>query len=359
MSKANTLEMRQTVGIDLGDRYSHYEVVNAAGETTAQGRFRTTSKDLEKNFGAYDPARIVIEIGTHAHWVKDVLERLGHEVIVANARKVELIWRNHRKSDDADPGLLARLGRSDPKLLSPVTLRDGEVQNDLTVIRARENLVAARTQLINGARGLVKSRGGKLPSCSADCFHKKAAAEVPEALKLALDPMLGMIGQLTAQIRGYDKQIEVLSGTKYPVTGLLREVKGVGPITSLVYVLVLANPRRFRKGRTVGAYVGLVPRRDQSGERDPELRITKTGNSLLRRLLVQSAQYILGPFGEDSDLRRYGLEIAGRGGKKAKKRAVVAVARKLAVLLHRLWITGEVYEPLRNAKPTATALTTH
>jgi transposase len=129
----------------------------------------------------------------------------------------------------------------------------------------------------------------------------------------------------------------------------LRQVEGVGPLTALTFVLTLEDPYRFEKSRSVGAYLGLVPASDKSGDRDPQRRISKEGDEMLRKLLVGSAHYILGPFGGDSDLRRHGEKIASRGAKNAKKRAAVAVARKLAVLLHRLWVTGEVYDPLYNA----------
>ena len=135
----------------------------------------------------------------------------------------------------------------------------------------------------------------------------------------------------------------------YPETDLLRQVEGVGALTALAFVLTLENPERFAKSRSVGAYLGLEPAQDQSGDRDPQRHISKEGDEMLRKLLVGSAHYILGPFGSDSDLRRHGEKIASRGGKNAKKRAAVAVARKLSVLLQRLWVTGEVYEPLRNA----------
>lgn len=126
---------------------------------------------------------------------------------------------------------------------------------------------------------------------------------------------------------------------------------GVGPVTALTYVLTIDDPARFRKSRAVGSYLGLACRRSQSGDKDPELRITKAGDPALRFLLVQAAHYILGPFGPDTDLKRWGLALATRGRKNARKRAVVAVARKLGVLLHRLWVTGTVYEPLRNSEP--------
>jgi transposase len=159
-------------------------------------------------------------------------------------------------------------------------------------------------------------------------------------------PLVQLAEGLSACIQGYDRRIEELASEKYGPTKLLRQVKGVGPITALAYVLTLEKPERFPKSRDVGPYLGLVPKQEDSGESQPQLGISKAGDRMLRKLLVGSAQYILGPFGPDTDLRRYGLRLCERGGKNAKKRAAVAVARKLAVLLHRLWVSGEVYEPL-------------
>ncbi len=157
-----------------------------------------------------------------------------------------------------------------------------------------------------------------------------------------------MIENMSLQIRRYDDQIKRLGEKKYTQTKLLRQVKGVGPVTSLAFVLTLADPYRFEHSRDVGPYLGLVPLQDESGDSKPQLRITKAGDCYLRRLLVTSAQYILGPFGSDCDLRRKGLDLCARGGKNARKRAVVAIARRLAVLLHKLWVSGEVYESVRD-----------
>ena len=266
-------------------------------------------------------------------------------MIVADARKLRLIYENLRKGDRADAEYLARLARLDPKLLSPVYHRGKQAQAHLAVLRSRDILVRTRTMLINHVRGMVKSTGARLPSCSAPSFHKKSLEFIPDELLPALMLILDQIASLTQQIYAYDHQIEKLCVESYPETELMRPVSGVGPITALAYALTLEDPHRFRKSREVGPCIGLVPKRDQSGERDPQLCITKTGNTFLRRLLVTSAQYILGPFSQDCDLRRWGLKLAQRGGMNAKKRAVVAVARKLAVLLHHLWVTGEIYEP--------------
>jgi transposase len=218
----------------------------------------------------------------------------------------------------------------------------------MAMIRSRQALVGCRTQLVNHVRGAVKSFGPRLPKCPARSFHKRAAAHIPEALQPALGPVLEQIGSLTQRIRDYERQLEKVSEEHYPETGLLRQVEGVGPLTALTFVLTIEDPYRFEKSRSVGAYLGLVPARDQSGDRDPQKRISKEGDEMLRKLLVSGAHYVLGPFGSDSDLRRHGQKIASRGGKNAKKLAAVAVARKLSVLLHSLWVSGEVYEPLRN-----------
>ncbi|MDP9474147.1 MAG: transposase [Actinomycetota bacterium] len=166
--------------------------------------------------------------------------------------------------------------------------------------------------------------------------------------------MVATIASLTEKIGDYGRRIEELATERYPESELLRQVQGVGALTALTFVLTLEDPQKFGRSRAVGAYLGLAPGNDQSGDSAPQRRISREGDEMLRRLLVGSAQHILGPFGPDSDLRRHGEKIARRGGKNAKKRAVVAVARKLAVLLHRLWSSGEVYEPLYNAHRSGT-----
>jgi transposase len=262
---------------------------------------------------------------------------------------VEAIHKNRRKNDKVDARTLARLVRADPELLYPIQHRGDQARQDLVLLRAREGLVAARTKLINCVRGQVKSVGGRLPSCSAESFHYTVTDKLPDSVKDALLPLVLQIGEMSKGIRAFDAEVVRMSNQKYPETERLQQVRGVGPITSLTYVLTLEKPERFEKSRDVGSYLGLVPRQDESGETSKQLRITKTGDKMLRQLLVSSGQYILGPFGEDCDLQQFGLKLAERGGKNAKKRAVVAVARKLAVLLHRLWLTGEEYEPLHNA----------
>lgn len=344
---------RMTAGLDLGDRYSYLCLIDTqSGEVVEEGRLRTTPETFERRFGSEQPLHIAIEAGTHSPWVSRLLEECSHEVLVANSRKVRLIYGGKHKTDRLDAENLARLARLDPKLLYPLQHRGEAAQMHLAIIRSREALVGVRTQLVNHVRGAVKAFGARLPKCSARSFHKKVAECLPKELLPALEPLLETIEDLSARIQRYDRKLEQIATELYPETELLREVPGVGPLTALTFVLTLEDPYRFHKSRAVGAYLGLVPGTDQSGESNPQKRISKQGDEMLRRLLVGGAQYILGPFAPDSDLRRHGEKIAERGGKNAKKRAVVAVARKLSVLLHRLWITAEHYEPLYNTRRT-------
>lgn len=347
---------RLAIGVDLGDRYSEICVLDEVGEVESQTRTRTTPEGLRQYFSALEPVRVAIETGTHSGWVSRLLTDCGHDVTVANARELRKIHQSDRKNDRADAQILARMVRFDPRLLSPIRHRTAELQADLALVRARDALITTRAKFTNTARGLVKAMGGRLPQCSTASFVRRVREHVPLELEAAVLPLIRMVEVLSEQIRAYDEQIARLTQERYPHTALLQQVAGVGALTSLAFVLTLADKDRFASSRDVGPYLGLVPRQDDSGERSPQLPITKAGNGYMRRVLVGSAQYILGPFGPDTDLRRYALRLSGRGGKNAKKRAIVAVARKLAVLLHRLWVTGEVYEPLRNAKLQATRI---
>ena len=318
-----------TAGLDIGDRYSYLCLIDTdSGEIMEEGRLRTSPETFKRRFASErPPMRIAIEAGTHSPWVSRVLEECGHEVLVAIPRKLRLIYSNKRKTDEIDAENLARLARVDPRLLYPLKHRGEGFQAHLAIIRSRQALVDCRTQLVNHVRGAVKSFGHRLPKCPARSFHKRASEHIPEALWVALGPILEQIGSLTQRIRDYERELETISKEHYPETELLRQVVGIGPLTALTFVLTLEDPYRFERSRSVGAYLGLVPASDRSGERDPQKRISKEGDQMLRKLLVGSAHYILGPFGSDSDLRRHGQKIASRGGKNSKKRAVVAVAR--------------------------------
>src|ERR1700719_3456731 len=341
-------EQQLTIGLDLGDRTSHYCILNEAGEVILESKLPTTPKGIEEVFSRIARSRIALETGTHSPWVSRQLTQLGHEAIVAHARNVRLIGESSRKDDQLDARTLARLARIDPGLLSPVRHRSAQAQIHLTVIRARAALVSTRTALVNAARGLTKSYGQRLNKCGTEQMNRDSSKGLSQELREALDPLLREIESLNERIAEYNGRIEQIAKEVHPEVAQLKQVKGVGTLIALTYVLTLDDPRRFRHSRDVGCFLGLRPGRRNSGQSEPQLHISKEGDRYLRTLMVQGAHYILGPFGQDSDLRRWGLKLAERGGKNAKKRAVVAVARKLAVLLHKLWVSGEVYEPLRN-----------
>ncbi|MBV8895858.1 MAG: IS110 family transposase [Acidobacteriaceae bacterium] len=339
-----------TIGLDLGDKSTRCCALDQSGEMVFERSVATTKKGMGQTFGALQRCRIALEVGTHSPWVSRLLKTLGHEVIVANARQVKLISQSTRKDDKLDAQTLARLARIDPELLRPIRHRSEQAQLDLTQIRVRATLVEARTSLVNAARGLAKPMGERLPKCDAGNLTVERLESLPAPLAAVLKPLLEEVESLTEKIHACDEQIEQIARTKYPETELLRQVSGVGPLIALTFVLTVEDPARFANSREAGCYAGLRPKRRDSGERQPELGITKEGDVYLRKLLVQGAHCILSQRAPDTDLKRWGSRLAARGGKNAKKRALVAVARKLAVLLHRLWVTGAGYEPLRNSQ---------
>ena len=348
---AQPMPANLTVGLELSDTHAHYCVVNAHGQVLRTGHARTTATALEHTLTPWPGSRVVLEVGTHSPWVSRLLTRLGHEVLVANARQLRLIYASHRKSDRVEAEALARLGRLDPVLLHPIHHRSAQAQADLAQLRARDCLVRTRTELINHVRGAVKAVGERLPASSAPAFAAKVQAYLPSELAAALTPVLTLIRAVTDQIRTQDRALDALARTRYPEARHLRQVAGIGPLIALCYLLrahargPAALPLEPRGGRGPRP----LPAAGWFGDSAAAAAHHQRGDAMLRRLLVSGAQYILGPFGPDCDLRRWGLALAERGAGNARKRAVVAVARKLAALLHRLWVTGSVYQPLRTA----------
>jgi transposase len=341
-------KQRMTIGLDLGDRNSRYCILDEAGEVVSEDQLPTNKTGLNSLFGKMASSRVAMEVGTHSPWVSRHIASLGHEVIIANPHKVKLITQSVRKNDRIDARQLARLARVDPKLLSPIRHRGEAAQADLAVIRARAGLVEARTQLINCARGTAKPIGERLKPCDADQVKEALAEGLSAAVRMAIEPLLKTVEAISQQLAVYDEKIEEIA-KRYPEVKLLTQVYGVGTLIGLTYILTIEDAQRFEHSRDVGAFLGMQPKQRDSGNSQPQLGISKTGDRLLRSLLVQGAHCILRKGAPDSDLRS--------GGKNAKRRIIVAVARKLAVLLHRLWVTGEVYEPLYNRKAMQKAKT--
>src|ERR1044072_6109043 len=335
---------RLTIGLDLGDRSSHYCVLDESGRIVTESKTATSPKAMEAVFGGMTRSGSALPIWMHSPWVSRLLSQHGHEVIVAHARNVRVIGESRKKDDRLDAQTLARLARIDPELLCPVKHRSAKAQADLRLIRARAGLVRARTALVNTARGLAKSYGQWLRGCNVRNMNPEKAEALSPELQVALQPLLAGIEAVSEQIGEYNERIEKLAQESYPEVKLLKQVKGVGTLIALTFLLTLEDQHRFSKSRDVVCYLGLQPGRRNSGQSEPQMHISKEGDPYLRTLLVQGAQHILGPFGVDCDLRRWGLKLAERGGKSGKKRAIIATARKLAVLLHHLWVSGEVYD---------------
>ena len=328
MSNGSKERTKMTAGLDLGDRYSHICLLDTeSGELVEESRLRTTPEAFGRRFGSDARLTLALEVGTHSPWVSRLLSDCGHEVLVANPRRTRLIYGEGRKSDRLDAEKLARLARADPELLYPIEHRGEASQAHLALIHSREALIRGRTQLINHVRGTVKSFGTRLPGCSARSFHKKVSGKMPSELAEGLEPIVETIASLTERIRDYDRRIEVLATEQYPETELLRQVQGVGTLSSLTFVLTLEDPQRFSRIRAVGAYLGLVPGKDQSGEKD-----TQKGISRDLRGRRQDAQGHVGeqrplhpgpflpglgpqaPRPEDRRTRRQECQEAGRSG---------------------------------------------
>ena len=343
-------DITRVVGMDVSDRHSHICILSMEGDVEEESRIATTPDVLGRRFSEMGCVRVALEVGTHSPWIGRLLEELGHEVILANPRKLRSIYESDDKSDRVDAQMIARIARLDPGLFYPVQIRSEERHEVLSVIRSRRVLVETRTKLVNHVRGVCKSFGVRLPKCDAGCFHRSVSGLIPDNLRPSLDPVMSQLGGLEVSIKECDRLIAAKS---LEVEGVktIASIKGVGDLTALTFVMTLGDSGRFVKSREVGSYLGLRPRRDQSGEVDRQLRVTRAGDVYLRSLLIGCANYILGPLAPDSALRRWGLSIADRGGKNAKKRALVAVARKLSVIMHHLWVTGQIYRPFPERKP--------
>ena len=348
MSQSTPHTFPLTIGIDLGARNSAYCVQTPDREIATEGTLEINRDELGTLLEQHPGARIVIEASGPSRWVRDFAQELGHEVLVANPREFRVIAESHKKTDRNDARVLARFGQVFPELLHPVQLRGVETQLVRNMLTSRDLCVAQRTKHINLVRALVRNLGHSLPSGSAAAFHRTMKPLIPEELRPLTDPHFHLLEVLSDSISGYDRKLENYAKKVFSEAGILRQVTGVGLITALAFVVTIEDPARFARSRDVGAYAGLVPKARSSGGKTPELSVSKRGDKIMRRLLVGAAAYIVRSSSPDCDLKRYGERLQGRGGQAARGKARIAVARKLAVLLHQLWITGEVYDPDRN-----------
>ncbi len=334
-----------TIGLDLGDLESSYCVLGGERQVMEEGRVATTAEAFRERFQRFAGATMVFEVGSQSRWVQPLLLEMGmSEAIAADPRQIKLINQSVRKTDRKDAYILARAGQGLPELLHPVRHRSQQAHSDLSVVRSRELLVQQRTQLVNRMRGMIKASGSRIVGCDAAYFFRKAPSQIPEHLRDACDPLLQILTHIHEQLLAIRRKLKQIVAERYPIVETLQTVTGVGPCTALTFVLTIEDPQRFRRNRHVAPYLGLTPKKRDSGTCSPQLGITKAGDGHLRRLLVLCAHYVL-LRGKDSHLRRWGLSLAERGGRGAKKRAIVAVARKLAILLLALWRSGRSYDP--------------
>jgi transposase len=340
-----------TLGLDLGDRQHHVCVLAAAGQIVREASLPNTRPALAQLLAEFPRGTVALEAGTHSPWISRFLTEHGATVLVANPRKLHAISRSERKCDRRDARMLARLARVDPALLHPIQHGSAQAQHDLLGLKLRDALVRTRVNLINAVRFTLKSLGHAVRNPSSESFHKTVLADVPADCLPVVQPLLTVLAHVTEQVKGLERGLIQRSRKDYPATQRLQQIAGVGPLTALCFVLKIGDPQRFGRSRDVGAYLGLCPRRDQSGGTDKQLRISKCGDGLMRRLLVSAAHYVLGPFGPACALREQGQRLAGTGSAREKKRAVVAIARKLAVLLLSLWKHGTDYQPRATAPP--------
>lgn len=340
------------LGVDLGDKKHHVCATDKNGVILNEFTIANDRMALRKLCEDYPNGSLAIEVGTHSPWISRFLTNEGMYVTVANARKLRAIYQNNRKCDRLDAQMLAKLLRADRDLLSPIQHGSEQAQKDLVALKVRDSLVRHRAGIVNTLRGVVKSMGLRIPSSSSEAFHvrvREFLAEHPE-LQAALTPAVKSLESLTEQIRVYEKEIQEAARVHHPQAAKFQQIPSIGPITSLAFVLCIEDPHRFKDPRDIGAYLGLVPRRDQSGGTDKQLPISKAGNKYLRQLLVQCAQYLLGHFGPDCALREQGLRLVAKGGKAAKKKAMISIARKLAVTMIAMWKNGSDYETFPQSK---------
>jgi len=341
-----------TIGMDMGDKSHKAVVIDGGGNEVGREEVPNTREAVGEFLGRHRGATLAIETGTPCRWVAEMARGLGLDAVVANARKVKLITKSSRKNDWNDAAILARLARTDRTLLHPVALRSAGDQRLMRLAKARETLVRCRTAVVNEIRGFCKAEGARLRKCEAEAFAK-LRADLPGEAADVTGPLFEQLAGLDAGIKSYDGILrEALKRIRGADAGRVMQIPGVGVITAAVFLASIGDVKRFGgKPRDAGPFLGLVPRQGQSGDDDPQLRITKEGNAMARRLLVIAANYIMGPFGKDSDLRRHGMRIAERGGKNAKRRAKIAVARRLAVTMLAMLMKGTDYRPLAEEAP--------
>jgi len=344
-----------TIGMDLGNKKHTVCALDQEGKVLWRREVANTPEALKPFFEENAGATVAMETGLCCRWISALAKSCGCDALVGNARKLAAIWQSKQKNDENDALLIAKLARADRELFHPVELRDDERHEMVQIIELREVAVSQRTQAVNSVRGLCKAHGVFIPKCDAACFHRVAKDAIPKGMAWKFKPMLRHLKGLATTIKRYDAMLEKYAQAHFKEeVELLRTIPSVGPITSCAFVAHVADPKRFGSARDAGAYFGLTPGQDQSGDKDAPKRITKAGSTLMRHLLVTAANYILRASSPDTALKRHGERICARGGKVARRKAKTAVARKLAVVMLAMLKSGKAYDDGLAAKNAAT-----
>ena len=312
-----------TIGLDVGDRVTHVCVLDGQRGVVQRSRCATRREALLSALAPYADARVILEAGSQSPWLAAALRKAGFAVQVADPRRVALISQDPRKTDRRDAEVLARLGSALPELIGSVHHRDERTQADVSVLRARDQVVAMRARVILQIRGLHKALGHRLPSSSAAAFRRRVLDEVAPLLRPAILPLLSVLEQLEVTIAEYDRQLAEMARTRYPAALALQQVHGVGPITSVAFVLTVDDPARFRSSRQVGSWLGLCP--DQQDWR----RLPATTARAMRPLSARPLWPGLRPASlrpAAQSPRRRRRHAARRGGSRPQARGAPAPA---------------------------------
>jgi len=331
--------------IDLHLRYSEIRVVEADGRVVRERRVVTSRATLTAAFAGLGVLRVLLETGTESEWVAQTLEAAGHAVVVADPNYAPMYGEVRRrvKTDRRDVAALAEANR---RGWYRATHRRSRAQRTLQqILRSRRQLVAMRTGSISVVRALLRQEGYRLPSGSAAQVPARLArVPLPDELAATLAPLRQVIDTVTRELAAIDTRLRTTAAAD-PVVTRLQTVPGVGPVVALTFRATLDEVTRFQAAGQVSAFLGLVPREDSSAERRHRGHITKAGSGELRSLLIQAAWACWKSRGSGT-LRAWAERLAGRRGRRI---AVVALARRLSRILYAVWRDGTTFDGARVA----------
>lgn len=326
-------------GLDVSDKLTHVCVTDASGLVLWAGSCATDPEVIARTLKSRAPglARVILETGPLSAFLYHGLVERGVPAICVCARHAKgVLSARVNKSDPHDAEGLSQMARTG--WFKAIRIKDEATHMDRARLKIRDQLIDARQAMAGQLRGLLKLFGLRLGQATTPGKRRERLealfAQKPELAPI-LGPLIESIEALEVQIARSSRAL-VAAAQADPVTARLMTAPGVGPITALVFKTSIEDPGRFARGEDAGAFAGLAPRRNQSGERDCKGRISKAGDPMLRSALYEAANCLLARVKRPCALRDWGQKLAQA---KGPKRARVAVARKLAILLHRLWLS--------------------